>query len=74
MAKVLEHMTRPQKKAVHRSAKALELQTAKEILAEVFQIRLSEVDEMIFSRFEALEAGSKEEGLWPQEFLLESRS
>lgn len=71
MAKVLEHMTRPQKKAVHRSAKALELQTAKEILAEVFQIRLSEVDEMIFSRFEALEAGSKEEGLWPQEFLLE---
>ncbi len=71
MAKVLEHLTRPQKKAVHRSPKALELQTAKEILAEVFQIRLAEVDEMIISRFESLEAGSKEDGLWPQEFLLE---
>ena len=33
--------------------KALELQTAKEILAEVFRVRLSEVDEMIQNRFEA---------------------
>ena len=74
MAKVLEHMTRPQKKAVHRSAKALELQTAKEILAEVFQIRLSEVDEMIRCRFEAEDMGTmgSEDGLWPQEFCLEA--
>ena len=71
MEKVLERLIRPQKKAVHHSAKALELQTAKEILAEVFQIGLLEVDEMIISRFEAREAGSKEDGLWPQEFLLE---
>ncbi|HNX39021.1 MAG TPA: hypothetical protein PKK11_00450 [Methanothrix sp.] len=71
MAKVLEHLIRPQNKPVHHSAKALELQTAKEILAEVFQIRLSEVDEMIISRFEAREAAAKEDGLWPQEFLLE---
>ena len=71
MAKVLERLIRPQKKAVHHSAKALELQTAKEILAEVFQIGLLEVDEMIISCFEALEAGSKEDELWPQEFFLE---
>ena len=53
---------------------AMELQTAKEILAEVFGVRLSEVDEMILSRFEA--AGNEdivfEENLpWPQEFQLE---
>jgi hypothetical protein len=53
---------------------ALELQTAKEILAEVFRVRISEVDEMIQNRFEAAgndDMGSKESGLWPQEFWLE---
>ena len=30
----------------------LELQTAKEILAEVFQVRVSEVDEMILNRYD----------------------
>jgi len=75
MAGVLEQLIRPQKRAVvHCNPKALELQTAKEILAEVFKVRLSEVDEMIQNRFEA--AGfegvvSKEEGLWPAEFCLE---
>jgi len=75
MAGVLEQLIRPQKRAVvHCNPKALELQTAKEILAEVFRVRLSEVDEMIRNRFEA--AGfegvvSKEEGLWPAEFCLE---
>ena len=75
MAGVLEQLIRPQKMAVvHCNPKALELQTAKEILAEVFKVRLSEVDEMIRNRFEA--AGfegvvSKEEGLWPAEFCLE---
>ena len=52
----------------------MELEAAKEILAEVFRIRLSEVDEMIRSRFEAEDMGSmgsKEDGLWPQEFCLE---
>jgi len=47
---------------------------AKEILAEVFRIGLSEVDEMIQNRFEAASSGgivSKEEGLWPAEFCLE---
>ncbi len=54
--------------------KVLELETAKEILAEVFRVRLSEVDEMIQSRFEAAcheDIGSKEDGLWPQEFWLD---
>jgi hypothetical protein len=75
MAGVLEQLIRPQKRAVvHCNPKALELQTAKEILAEVFRVRISEVDEMIQNRFEA--AGfegvvSKEEGLWPAEFCLE---
>ena len=75
MAGVLEQLIRPQKKAMHRSElKAMELQTAKEILAEVFRVRLSEVDEMIQNRFEATSSEgvvSKEEGLWPQEFWLE---
>jgi len=54
--------------------KALELETAKKILAEVFRVRLSEVDEMIQNRFEAVRSEddrSKENGLWPQEFRLE---
>lgn len=51
--------------------KSLELETAKEILAEVFRVKLSEVDDMILSRFEAVgneDIGSEE--LWPQEFSL----
>jgi hypothetical protein len=75
MAGVLEQLIRPQKRAVvHCNPKALELQTAKEILAEVFKVRLSEVDEMIQNRFEAVGfegVVSKEEGLWPAEFCLE---
>ena len=58
MAGVLGQLIRPQKKAVgHRTsqvdATSLELEAAKEILAEVFRVRLSDVDEMILSRFEA---------------------
>ena len=79
MAGVLEQLISPQKRAVvHRTSrmnpKTLELQMAKEILAEVFRIGLSEVDEMIQNRFEAASSGgivSKEEGLWPAEFCLE---
>jgi len=72
MAGVLEQLFRPQKKAM--SQKALELQMAKEILAEVFRVGLSEVDEMIQNRFEKFssqEACGEEAGLWPQEFCLE---
>jgi len=52
----------------------MELKTAKEILAEVFGIRLQDVDVMIQNRFEATspeDTGTKEDGLWPQEFRLE---
>ena len=69
MSGVLEHLFRPQQKTIYQDQKAMELEAAKEILAEVFKVRLSEVDEMIQSRFEA-EVSEKEDGLWPQEFWL----
>jgi len=72
MAGVLEQLFRPQKKAT--SQKAMELEAAREILAEVFGVRQSEVDEMIRCRFESAcheDLGAKEDGLWPQEFCLE---
>jgi hypothetical protein len=69
-------LLKPQKKAMYRDPKAMELETAKEILAEVFRVRLSEVDEMIQNRFEAVDnedIGSEEnELLWPQEFSLDA--
>jgi hypothetical protein len=72
MAGVLEQLIKPQKRVVvYCNLKELELQTAKEILAEVFKVRLSEVDEMIQSRFEAEDMGSKERGLWSQELWVE---
>ena len=70
MAGVLKQLIRPQSRAIPHDLKAMELEAAKEILAEVFKVRLSEVDEMIQSRFEA-EVSEKEDGLWPQEFCLE---
>jgi hypothetical protein len=78
MAGVLEQLIRPPKRAVvhctsRMNPKALELQMAKEILAEVFRVRISEVDEMIQNRFEAASSediGSDKKGLWPQEFWL----
>ena len=69
MAGVLEQLFRPQQKTIYQDQKAMELEAAKEILAEVFKIRLSEVDEMIRCRFE-VEVSVKENGLWPQEFRL----
>ncbi len=78
MAGVFERLVRPQKRAVEyrisrADRKVLELQTDKEILAEVFRIRVSDVDEMIQSRSEAhYEACREEDGLWPQEFWLDS--
>jgi len=74
MAGVLGRLIGPQKKVMYRDPKAMELETAKEILAEVFRVRLSEVDEMIQNRFEEVhhqEAYSEGDGLWPQEFWLD---
>ena len=69
MAGVLEQLFRPQQKTIYQDLKAMELEAAKEILAEVFKVRLSEVDEMIRCRFE-VGVSVKENGLWPQEFRL----
>jgi hypothetical protein len=75
MAGVLGLLTKPQKRAVyHPDPKARELETAKEILAEVFRIRISEVEEMIRNRFEDAHisgARYEERELWPQEFRLD---
>ena len=77
---VMGKLARPKKCPVGGNAHqadqaAVELDTAKEILAEVFSIRLSEVDNMILSRSKegySLPPRSKEERLWPQEFQLDS--
>ena len=58
------------------SIRAMELQTAKEILAEVFDARPGEVEEMIKSRLEERSCDEeknicpekREEGLWPATF------
>ena len=75
MAGVLERLSWPQKKTVHHSdLKAMELEAAREILAEVFRVKLSEVDEMIENRFQAGYRGNecpKGDRLWPQELWVE---
>jgi hypothetical protein len=60
MAGVLEKIRWPQKKlvVVHSSSapkmelRVLELQAAKEILAEIFSVRISDVEEMILNLYE----------------------
>lgn len=60
----------PSRTANHRRA---ELETAKEILAEIFGVRAVEVEEMIQMRLEerswAIEQ-MHEDGLWPATFCL----
>jgi hypothetical protein len=81
MAGVLERIRWPQKSVVigHSSSaprldlRILELQAAKEILAEIFGVRISDVEEMIQNRYEDVrcEAISYDETEhWPREFLL----
>ena len=71
MAGVLERLIRPQKTAVQ-DRKAMELEAAREILAEVFGVKLSEVDEMIENRSQAGEERLSMDGeLWPQELWVE---
>jgi hypothetical protein len=53
------------------NSKVLELQTAKEILAEVFHTRPTDVDEMIQKRLEEWDRREElEDGLWPAMFFL----
>jgi hypothetical protein len=73
MAGVIKRPFRPRKEIVL-DRRIMELQAAKEILAEVFMIRIQDVDEMIQNRFEA--SGSEDvspakDVLWPQEFRLD---
>ncbi len=64
---------RAAKPAMMLSPKRMELEAAKEILAEVFHARPGEVEEMIQQRLEerylAIEP-LDEEGLWPATFSL----
>ena len=53
------------------STKQLELETAKEILSEVFHARPADVEEMILRRQEERDWHEKRvNGLWPAEFCL----
>ena len=73
MAGVLGQLFGPQKTAVQ-DRRAMELEAAREILAEVFGVKLSEVDEMIENRFQAgeeVERRSMDGELWPQELWVE---
>jgi hypothetical protein len=82
MAGVLERIRWPQKRAViwHGSLvplvdlRVLELQAAKEILAEVFRVRVSDVEEMIQNRYDEVcyvKPGYEETEQWPRELVLE---
>ena len=81
MAGVLERIRWPQKRAVIGQSssapkvdlRVLELQAAKEILAEIFRVRISDVEEMIQNRYEEPCHGNnsyEETEQWPQEFVL----
>ena len=81
MAGVLERIRWPQKKrvVVHSSTapkvdlRVLELQAAKEVLAEVFGVRISDVEEMILNRYDEIcyaKPGHEENEHWPREFML----
>lgn len=82
MAGVLERIGWPQKKliVVHSSSapkvdlRVLELQAAKEVLAEVFGVKISDVEEMILNRYDEIcyaKPSNEETEEWPREFMLE---
>jgi hypothetical protein len=80
MAGVLEKIRWPQKKLVVRHSpstpkvdlRTQELQAAKEILAEIFGVRISDVEEMLQNRYDEISyAKTEETEQWPREFMLE---
>jgi hypothetical protein len=73
MAGVLGQLFRPQKTAVQ-DRRAMELEAAREILAEVFGVKLSEVDEMIENRLEKVPSLEACCGLWPRELWIEGEA
>jgi hypothetical protein len=67
--------TRPLEPRIRVNPRLLELQTAKEILGEIFNARPDEVEEMIQNRLEERSWREEnrwpdEEGLWPESFCL----
>jgi len=52
----------------------LELQAAKEILAEIFGVSISDVEEMILNRYEDACYRNNESEEWPQEFWVEQNA
>ena len=70
MAEVFEYLFKRQRTAIY-GRKEMELEAAIEILAEVFGIGHSEVEEMISSRYQAGGEAKQEDGLWPQELWVE---
>lgn len=73
MAGIFGQQVGHHRRAVHRDIEAMELEAAKEILAEVFRIDLEEVEDMIYSRLQEVHPEVRQEGLWPQEFWVESQ-
>ena len=83
MAGVLERIRWPQRRSIigHSSValrkvdlRVLELQAAKEVLAEVFGVKISDVEEMILNRYDEIcytKPGHEETEQWPREFILE---
>ena len=81
MAGVLERLRWPQKRAIIGNSssaprvdlRTLELQAAKEILAEIFGVRISDVEEMILNRYDKVcyaKPSYEENKQWPREFVL----
>ena len=77
MAGILERIGWPPKRVSKNSLPAprvdrrvLELQAAKEILAEIFGVRASDVEEMILNRYEEACYKNDEREEWPLEFCL----
>jgi hypothetical protein len=79
MATVLEWVGWPQKRIAeetrhsstrHVDLRILELQAAKEILAEVFDVVISDVEEMIQNRYADVRPQKESDELWPREFRL----
>ena len=76
MAGILERIHWPRRRVGDSSPvprvdrRILELQAAKEILAEIFGVRASDVEEMIMNRYEEACYRNNEPEEWPLEFCL----
>jgi hypothetical protein len=60
--------------AIRLDRRILKLQTAKEILAEIFGVSISDIEEMIQNRYEDVCYGNNGSEEWPQEFWVEQNA